>query len=83
MSAETREELQQQIDDLRALERDYRSRLRAHLCEKLMELDPDIAFVSREDLREAVTVIALHAPPEFRPAGLLERLGAIARGDVW
>ena len=38
----------------------------------------DEAVVNREDLQDALTLIALHVPLEFRPQAILDRLQAAA-----
>jgi hypothetical protein len=74
--------LERRVDDLRAFEREYRSRVKAYLYAQLAELDSDIAVASREDLRTVLTLLSLHLPPEVRVGALLDRLAAAARGDA-
>jgi DivIVA domain-containing protein len=61
-----REELERRVDDLRAFEREYRSRLKAYLEGQLRDLD---AGISDSGTFPAMTPAAAPTPPQL-PAGL-------------
>jgi hypothetical protein len=43
--------------------------------------DPDETVVLRQDIRDLLTVVALHTPVEFRPSVIMDRLAAAAGGQ--
>jgi vacuolar-type H+-ATPase subunit H len=71
-----REELERRVDDLRAFEREYRSRLKAYLEGQLRDLE---AGVSDSGTFPAMAPAAAPTPPQL-PAGLGQSGGALRSG---
>lgn len=68
--------------DLDAVERRAYSKALRDCAKELESIAADRAIVSRVDLEIALTLIALHVPPDFRPSVIVDRLSAAVKAEV-